>query len=203
MFRRRAYRRYPRRVPRGLGSAETGITLRRSGQPQAAQLVAGGVFGIVRPKLNDCVTTDIVALFREYRVVKCIVRFTKRIDPGAAVANQNAILQIATACDQEGVVPTAFNEITAYSNHKRGTLSADRGHTYTFYPKVINSVAVIPGTSVASVGTYSTNPWLQCTAAGVGVEMNSLLFGVISTLTTDTSVAEYVIDYVFQVRGIS
>lgn len=203
MFRRRAYRRYPRRVPRGLGSAETGIVLRRSGQPVPVTLVAGGVTAQARPKLSECVTSDITALFREYRVLKCIVRFSRRVDAGSGSANQTANLQIATACDPEGVNPTAFNEITAYSNHKRGVLSSERTFTYTFYPKVINSVAVIPGTSVASVGTYSRNPWLQCTPTGVTVEMNNLAFSIVSTLSTDVSTVEYVIDYVFQVRGIS
>lgn len=198
------YRRAARRVPRSVRTGESPIVLRRSGQPTALTLTAGGVIGVVRPKLSDCVTSDLTAIFREYRVLKCVVNFTKRSDPGnSAVTNQTTILQIALASDQEGITPTAFNEVTAYSNHKRGTLSADRAFSYTFYPKVVNSVALVPGTSVTSAGTYTRNPWLQCTDVGVTVQMNALLYSVLSTLTTDTSVVEYTIDYIFQVRGIS
>lgn len=206
MYRRRMYRRARRYgVPRPIRSGETALTLRRSGQPTAVTLSAGGVIGLVRPKLSDCVTSDLTSVFREYRVLKCVVHFTRRIDPAAPLpANTTAILQIALAADAEGVIPTAFNEVTAYSNSKHGTLSADRGMSYTFYPKVINSVSSDPSAlTVASVGTYGINPWLQCTATGVSVQMNALLYSILSTLTTDTSVVEYTIDYVFQVRGIS
>lgn len=204
MFRRRAYRRYARRVPRRIGSADTALTLRRSGQPVAVTLVAGGANGLILPKLSDCVTSDLTSIFREYRVLKCVIRWTKRIDPGSGVANQHGLLQIANACDPEASgVPASFNQVTAYSGHRRGNLTAENGLTYTFYPKVMNSVALTPGITVASVGTYPTNPWLQCTSTGVSVEMNSLIYSILSTLTTDVSVVEYVIDYVFQVRGIS
>lgn len=198
------FRRVTRRVPRRIGSGATALTLRRSGTPVAVAMVAGGANGLLAPKLSDCITSDLQAIFNEYRLLKCVIRWTKRTDPGNSLnTNQTAIVQVANACDPEGVTPTAFNEVTAYANYKRGSLSATSNFTYTFYPKVINNLAVVAGVSTASVGTYRTNPWIQCNAAGVTVQNYALAYSLLSTLTTDTSTVEYCIDYHFQVRGIS
>jgi len=204
MYRRRVSRRV-QRVPRPINTgANTVLSLRRSGQPTNISLVAGGANGIIKPKLSDVVTSDLQAIFSEYRLLKCVIRWSKRTDPGNSLnANQTGIIQVANACDTEGVPPTAFNETTAFANYRRGTLGSASTFTYTFYPKVVNSVAVIAGTSVGSVGTYRTNPWLQCNGVGVTVENYALIYSLLSTLATDTSSIEYVIDYYFQVRGIS
>lgn len=184
------------------------VTLRRTSAPTAITLAVNAagsqVFGVIQPKLGDVNTADLTPVFREYRVLKVIARFSKRIDPGnSGVTNQNTLLNIATACDPEAATPTSFTDVTAYNNHKHGILSADRTFTYTFYPKVTNSVGVIPGSTVSSVGYFPSNPWLQCSTGGVAVQMLSLLYAVKSTLTTDVSNLEYTLEYVFQVRGIA
>jgi len=205
MYRRRAFKRAMRRVPRSVtNGANTVLTLRRSGTPTNVALVAGGANGSLKPKLSDCVTSDLTPLFSEYRLLKCVIRWSKRTDPGNSLnANQTAIVQVANACDTEGVTPTAFNEVTAFDNYRRGNLGASSTFSYTFYPKCVNSLAIVAGTSVGSVGTYRTNPWIQCNGTGVTVEHYALSYSLLSTLTTDTSSCEYVIDYHFQVRGIS
>lgn len=203
MYRRRISRRRSR-VPRRIATGATALTLRRSGTPVAIALVAGGANGLIRPKLSDCLTSDLQAIFNEYRLLKCVIRWSKRSDPGNSLnANQTCLIQVANACDPEGVTPTAFNEVTSYANYRRGNLGASTMFSYTFYPKVINNVAVVAGVSTASVGTYRTNPWIQCNAAGVTVENYALSYSLLSTLVTDTSTVEYCIDYHFQVRGIS
>lgn len=202
MYRTRRFRRVRRRAPRGLGAG--GLYLVRSSQPTAITLTSGAVGLQILPKLSDCITSDLTSLFREYKLVKCVVKVNVRNDPGNSAYTGNSLLQIAAANDTEAPgAPTAFQQVTSYNNHKMGTLTADRIFYYSFRPKAVQAIGNSGAT--AYVGTFSANPWIQCSATGVGIPHNALemYIGCTNTAYTTIVAAEYILEYHFVVRGIA
>lgn len=198
MFRRRTYRRAARRVPRALSAGSGALYLVRSGTPTAVTITNGAVHGSYNPKLSDVVNSDLQAVFSEFRLVKCVVTFILRQDPSAANAAGFRNFNIACASDPENTTPTAFNEVTSFANHRRGTLQSAQGFKYTFVPKATF------GAAVGGAGVFRQNPWMLLNSSISSALFNNLMYSIISTDTVaSTFVADYVIDYHFLVRGIN
>lgn len=202
MYRARKLRRSVRRIPRPVSSGATGLYIVRSGTPTAVTITNGGVHSSYQPKLSDCVTSDLEAVFNEYKLVKCVVRWTLRKDPSSANSAGYQVYQIALANDPEGITPSAFNQTTAYANHRRGYLQSGQDFKYTFVPKATGAVG-ISGTATA-VTTFRQNPWIYLNATGITVPHSQMNYSIMSTDTTAATIqAEYCIDYHFMVKGIS
>ncbi len=124
-----------------------------------------------------------------------------RVDPANSGVVNNYQALVAAACDPENTTtPTSIIGITAYDNSYQKFLNAADKFTYTFYPKVTNSID-ISGVATAA-GSYAMNPWIRLDSTGVTVPHLSLKLGF--NVGASTTVAfDYYYDIHFDTRGIA
>lgn len=199
-------RRYPMRR-RGTAGRRKGMSqefrriVRSTGISNEAVAAATLKFDTYSPTLNQVQTSDLTAIYRLYRLKKVVMHLVPRVDPGNSGVSSNFTAYVGTCCDPESTTaPTALTQISAYDNsYQKWLVSGDR-YSYTFYPKVTNSID-ISGTATAA-GSYSTNPWLRLDSVGITVPHLCLKLGIsvgaVSSLTYDVYY-----DYHFDVKGIA
>lgn len=135
--------------------------------------ISGGY--ILSPTLGGVPTADISSAYRMFRIRKCVFTMYPRVDPANSGLVNNFQYTAYMANNPEGPVaaPTSINDMSIYDNCASKPLVSGQVFTYTFYPKVTNSVQ---GASTAvSAGSYATNPWLKFDAAGLAVPHQQLL----------------------------
>lgn len=164
--------------------------------------LATGLLG-VSPSftLGQVNTTDIVAAYRLFRLVKIRLHLVPRVDPGNSGLVNNCQAMIAAACDPEGAsAPTSISQVTSYDNSYQKLVTAADRFTYTFYPKVVNVVDNAGATSAAS--SYATNPWLLLSTAGLVIPHRQLLLYIQQGNAVALSYDHY-FEYTFQVKGLA
>lgn len=192
-YSRRSYRRY--------GSRSRGVQRMVRFTDIGTQSIAAGttVFSSTPILLSNCKTSDIIATYRYYRIRKCVLHLVPRIDPANSGLANNFQAFVAAACDPEDTAaPTAITDVTAYDNSFQKWVTSGDRFTYTFYPKVINTV---DNNGVATAaGGYGLNPWLACSAAGVSIRHQSLKIGV-KLAAASTVNFDLVTEVHFDVKG--
>lgn len=172
---RRAYRRVP--YPRAMD--HTRLVIKSTLNPVVWPAPAGGQSNAVFSfKLNDLPNyTEIVNFYSLYKIVKVVLRFHSRVDPGninaggTSATNQN-IPSLSLAFDAaKTTAPTNANDVLDYSNAKIYSLYSGRSVSYTCYPKAINT---LQGVNVAPV-----SDWIMTSNATIphyGVQANLVNF---------------------------
>lgn len=199
--RRRMLVRRRTRVPRPIVDAP--VYLERTTDQSQLTLIAG-VLGIAQVRtFNEIVSSDLVQLFSKYRLLSVTTYFTPTIDPGNSGVVNNTQLTICCCNDPEGnnVAPTALSDPGSFNNHKTGVLVAGRTWSYTYSPKVLNSIH--DGNNPVAVGTYSRNPWLILFGPGTGVPHYRLRGFIKSSSATSSQTIDVYHKFRFQVQGIS
>lgn len=154
--------------------------------------------------INGCETSDLQQVYSLYRLVKVVMRLVPRVDPANSGLSNNWQAVVAAASDPEDqATPTSITGVTAYDNSRQAFVNSGQVFKYTFYPKAANSVD-INGTATA-IGSYGRmNPWLRLNATGITVPHYNLIIGVTTgTATTTTLNFDYILDYHFDVHGLS
>lgn len=168
---------------------------------QAFQIPVGGSVGaIVDLTMGQLYTTDLVAMYRQFRLRKVVVAINPRVSPSnSGIANNYASAVIA-ACDPDGSAapPATFGEVTKYNGWRSKILTGNDDKLYiTIYPKALNVINGAAGAAV-NVGGYATNPWISLDATGLAVPHKQLvMFG------QNTGVAltfDYIAHFHFEVR---
>lgn len=152
--------------------------------------------------LSNVETSDLQAVYRLYRLRKVVLHLVPRVDPGAGTTQLQTL--VAAACDPESTaVPAGVTQVTAYDNSFSKWVQAGQRFTYTFYPKVTNTIDV-SGTATAA-GSYMMNPWLRLDSVGVNVPHLSLKLAVSTGtgLGAATQSFDYYFDHHFDVKGIA
>lgn len=196
MLPRMAYRpRYTRR------SGEFPKRMVRSSAVNTLPLVAGALGIQTNIRLDTVQTSDLIAIYRVYRIRKVVLHLYPRVNPSNSGITNNAQATVCAANDPEGgTLPTSLTQVGAYSNHRQAS-QLDREFVYTFYPKAVNTVD-IAGTS-AAVGSYGMNPWLQMNATGITVPHRQLLVYFQTSNPAATYNVDYWWDIHFDVKGIA
>lgn len=197
-YRRRPYNRYQKK---GMSGSSTKRFVRSTGYVTNVTITAGtSAFGSNNVLLSSVYTPDIITMYRLYRIRKVVAYLCPRVDAGNSGLANNFQPLVAMACDPESTaVPTGLTSITCYDNSYQKFLKSTEQFTYTFYPKVTNSVD-ISGTATAA-GSYGSNPWLRLDATGITVPHLSLKYGIITPALTTVSY-DIAYDIHFDVRGI-
>lgn len=186
---RRAPRRYMPMVRYRLSPMRQYSNIVRTTQIYSTSIPASGFLAFASQfiKLNLVKTSDLLAAYDLYKIRKVQAVFCPCYDPGNSGIGGNNQICINAACDPSTTAtPTAVLDITAYDNHRSAWLVSGKSWTYTFYPKVINTVDN-SGTATAS-GSYAVNPWLQLTTSGVDIPHRQLLFSVGTTAAPSVAV---------------
>lgn len=197
---RKRYSRRPRMIRRMRPDAIK--TLVRTTPLATYNTLATGLLG-VSPSftLGQVFTNDIVAAYRLFRLVKIKLHLVPRVDPGNSGLVNNCQAFIAAACDPEGsTAPTSISQVTSYDNSYQKLVTASDRFTYTFYPKVVNVVDNAGTSSAAS--SYSTNPWLLLSTAGLVIPHRQLLLYIQQGNAVALSYDHY-FEYTFQVKGLA
>lgn len=151
--------------------------------------------------LNQVQTTDLTGIYRLFRLRKVVLHLVPRVDSSNSGVTNNYQAFIACACDPESTAaPSSTLAVTAYDNsYQKFVTSGDR-FTYTFYPKVTNTVD-LSGAATA-VGSYGMNPWLRLDSTGITVPHLSVKFSATTGASTSI-VFDYYYDLHFDVKGIA
>lgn len=197
-------RRYRRRFTKKANFGYRRIV--RSSAINAVSIAGSGttLAGIYDIALQNVQTSDLVATYTQYRIRKVVLHMTPRVDPANSGVSNNHQCVMAACMDPEG--PAAISTvqgITAYDNSYQKWVNAGEQFTYTFYPKVVNTVD-INGTATAA-GSYGMNPWLQLTATGITVPHKRLLYLVQTGAPVSASglFFDFYFDIHFDVKGFS
>lgn len=199
--RRITFRRRPMRRSRPMPVDYRRIV--RSSTTLTSLAITAGTFNSVVSNiaLNGCQTSDLTAAYRLYRIRKIVLHLVPRYDNGNSSLATNVQCVVAAANDPEGTTaPGSLSAVTAYDNGYQKWLKSGTGFTYTFYPKVVNSVD-ISGTATAA-GSYAMNPWLQLNSTGITVPHRQLVLAV-GCNTSSTINFDYYFDYHFDVKGMA
>lgn len=191
----RGAKRVGRSVRRTRRSRTTTFT--RTVAPGYWTLTAGVFSGSLDVALSGVQTSDLIAMYDQYKINYVDLHIMPRFDPAQSGVTNNAQCFGAFACDPTGQVTTpTWIQVTAFANAKVAPLVAGRSVRYRFRPRVINTL---------SGGNYSVNTsdWLVCSAAGVALPHLRLLANITSTLTTDTNGFDYVLSINFTVKDAS
>lgn len=155
------------------------------------------------PKLNAVETADLITIWKQYRLEKCVLHLVPVVDAGSQPSQY--VAWVGAAADPERgatPVPASPLEITAYENSYQKWLLPSDHFTYTFYPKVVS--AVYNGGATSASGSFKgRNPWLQCNAAGIQIDHQSLLLYIKGTNPAANQAFSYYVDYYFTCDGIS
>lgn len=198
-----AKRRMTRRFSKGMSTNMTKRFVRSTSLTgNSLQVTATtAAYTSINASLNNVLTSDLTPVYRLYRIRKVVLHLVPRVDTAnsAQVSNYNAF--VSAACDPESTAaPANPTQVSAYDNsYQKFVTSGDR-FTYTFYPKVTNSVD-INGTASA-VGSYAANPWLRLDSTGITVPHLSLKLAIQTNAATTLNF-DYYFDYHFDVRGIA
>lgn len=150
--------------------------------------------------LSNVQVSDLTPIYRLFRIRKVVLHLVPRVDPGNSGLVNNFQCMIAAACDPESTAaPTNITQVTAYDNSYQKLLTAGEKFTYTFYPKVTNTIDVSGAATAA--GSYATNPWVRLDATGITVPHLSIKLGIQSAVTTMNF--DYYYDLHFDTRGIA
>lgn len=205
--RRRAFRRYGRRLPRGrvFGEGPAKTLIRTSPIFSTSVSAATSVYNVYSPILGSAsigvYTSDLTSAFRLYKIKKVVLKLVPRVDPANSGLTNNFQALVAVACDPEDTsTPGSIGAITAYDNSYQKFITSSNQLTYTFYPKPVNAVGVSGAT--AYVGSYASNPWLQLNATGLTVPHNALKLGINTGSSTTINFDMY-FEYHFLVKGIA
>lgn len=194
-------KRYSRRPLRRFGKVfEHAKTLVRTTPLATFNTLATGLYG-ANPSfsLSQVQTSDLITSYRLFRLVKIKLFLVPRVDPGNSGTVNNCQAMVACACDPEGTtVPTSISQVTAYDNSYQKIITASDRLTYTFYPKVVNTVDNA-GTATAA-GSYRSNPWLMLSTAGALIPHRQLLI-YIQQGNAVAQAYDHYFEYTFQVRG--
>lgn len=180
---------YPRK--RALSKKRTSRTVTRAGS--SARIVryhrtsapitfsiagaATNVCGTQIIKLSDVFTSDILAMYDQYRVVKAVATFSPLVDPGNNGVSGNFVADCFLANEPTGQDATATNaqDLSRYANYKTMPIVSGRYMTYTFYPKALNTISGSAGS--VNQGSYGFgNPWIALSSAGVQVPHYNLYY---------------------------
>lgn len=202
--RRRSYRRrYRRRLYKSNDDGYRRFV--RSSNLGTKQIPVGGTYisSADDIKLSDINTGDLTGIYRLYRIRKVVLHLTPRIDPANSGLSNNFQSVVACAVDPEGAVaPTTMRAITSYDNSYQKWVNSGEQFTFTFYPKVINTVDV-SGTATAA-GSYGRNPWLQLSSSGITVPHKQLLVFIgIQAPATSALSFDFYWDVHFDVKGVA
>lgn len=180
----------------------TQLTLRRTTGVQSVTLSSGQYFGFSDLKLSDIQTTDIIASYDAYRIKSVNVYVTPQQDAGNSQYSGTSNIHCYLACDTrtDTGTPVGVGMITALENFQYRVLVAGKVCSYKFVPKPL-LIVDNNGLAVAAA-QIDTNPWIQCTAAGVILPHHRLLVGLKTSNGANTQAIDLVYEYTFEVRGI-
>jgi hypothetical protein len=190
----RGVRRLGRSVRRTRDSAQ--MVLTRSAQPVTVSLVAGAYSGIVSPTLGLVQTSDLIAMYDQYKIIGVKVTMIPLYDPGQSGITNNTDIWVSMSCDPTAqVTAPTWLQVTAFENARSGPLVAGKPFTYTFRPRAINTLAA---------GSFAVNnsDWLILSgpAAGTSVPHERLLINLTSNLAANVTSFTYKLDITFAVK---
>jgi hypothetical protein len=170
------------------------LTLSRTTAPGAVTLVAGQGVLTSSPALNLVTTTDLAAMYDQYKINWMEIRLIPGYDPGQSGVTNNADVWVIAACDPTGSLSApSWGQLAEFDNHKVAPLVAGREFRYRFRPKCVNALA-------AGNVAVNASDWLFLTSAGVGVAHNQLGLVVLSASPSSTLTYTYVIEINFSVK---
>lgn len=204
-----SYRPKSRRRPRRMPVVRYNRSLRlykyqsmvRSTNIQQLAIVAGqfNAWLVNSVKLNQVKHFDLIEAYDLYRIKRVDLVLVPTYDPALTTPTRNNQMMISVACDPTNPpVPSTMVEIGGYDNHRSGWLTADSVFVYKFYPKATNTVDNA-GTS-QPVGSYSTNPWLRLSTAGVDIPHFSLVLGTASVAASPAAPNEFRFSYYYRIH---
>lgn len=173
------------------------LTITRAVAPNTFTLVAGEAAGNLAPVLSWAQTSDLTAMYDQYKLVKVRIRLIPRYDPAQSGVTNNSDVWVAMACDPTGqVTAPTWAQVAAFSNAKVAPLVAGREFSYTFKPKATNSL---------SAGNYAVNEsdWIILSAGGINVPHNNLIYDIKSGNSSAVTAYDYVLEYTIVVRSVS
>jgi hypothetical protein len=121
--------------------------------------------------LNTVYTTDILAMYRQYRMKKVVITFFPRVSPANSGITNNYSGTMIAACDPDGFpsAPVSVAEVAQLDGWRSKSITgATDKFSFTFYPKVLNSISGTGGVA-APLGSYTVNPWLTLSTGGIAV----------------------------------
>lgn len=188
----RAARRVGRNARRTGSSPQ--LTLTRTTAPFSITLVAGEASGLNDATLNAVQTSDLIAMYDQYKINYVDAYFMIRADPGNSGVVNSTNLWITTACDPVGnyTAPT-WTQVSSFQNSQTGTLQSDRVYRYRYSPRAVNSLA-------AGSFAVNTSDWIFLNSTGVTVPHQRLYWDIKSTNTSNTGVVECSLAYNFSVK---
>lgn len=183
-------------------SRHTLLTLRRATGVQSVTLSSGSYLGFTDLTLSTIQTADLIASYDAYRLKSVTVYVTPQQDAGNSQYSGTSNIHCYLACDtrNDTGTPVSLSVITALENYQYRVLVAGRVCSYKFVPKPL--LAVDNNGVTVAAAQIDTNPWLQCTAAGVSLPHHRLLLGLKTSNGSNTQAVDLVYEYVFEVRGI-
>lgn len=173
------------------------LTMTRTTAPFSISLVAGVGSGVYAPTLGACQTSDLIAMYDEYKINWMEFILIPRYDPGQSGVTNNSDVFVVAACDVTGALsaPT-FTQLSAFDNSKVAPLQAGKSFRYRFVPRAINTLAS---------GNYAVNQsdWIILNASGVNVPHNQLGFVIQTPLATNVLAYDYIVRINFSVKQAS
>jgi hypothetical protein len=176
-------------------SAATTLVVREKA-PAALTMVAGEISNTFSIFLNSVEFADLQAAYDCYKIEWAEAVFQLQDDPGdGVVAGKNAWIVCGNDTTGQTTTPT-FTQVSAFENHKTGTLSSGKTFTYRFAPKALNALAT---------GNFAVNQsdWLVLSTAGAAVSHNSLLVNIKTTDTASVQKVDYIIRLGIRVKQMS
>lgn len=172
-----------RMVPRNMSTGV--IPMVRNTGISSIALVGGVSTSFADNTLSAVFNSDLTSMYDVYRIKKVTVVFTPTYDPGNSSTGVNGqIMHFAVACDTQGSASSLATTTAAGSflGYKTAFIPSGQTFTYSYYPKAVNTVD--NNGAATAVGTYGTNPWLLCNAAGILIPHRRLLWRVETSATS-------------------
>jgi hypothetical protein len=188
-----------RRARQGTGRLRSHppITFTRTSAVQTIGLVAGEASGSATPALSQVQTSDLIGMYDEYKINWVKFRLIPRYDSGQSGVTNNTNVWVAAASDVTGqVTAPTFVQVTAFDNHKVGSLVSGTEYTYTFSPKAVNALA-------AGNLAVNRNDWIVLSAAGVAVAHQNLIYNIKSLNAGNILNFDFIFEVNFSVKQAS
>lgn len=139
--------------------------------------VGGFVGNTLDITLSQVYTTDLQAMYRQFRLKKVVAVIYPRVSPANSGIANNYATSVVAACNPDGQAgaPATFSEVSILNGWRSKSLTgAEDKLVFTFYPKALNVINGAAGAAV-SAGGYQANPWITLNATGIAVPHKQLV----------------------------
>lgn len=163
-------------IPRRRFSSYRSLVRSTTSVPALAVPVGGFAATTYDCNLSNVYTTDLIAMYRQFRIRKVVAVITPRVSPANSGIANNFATGLIAGCNPDGqaAAPATFNEVCQFPWRSKHVTGADDKLIFTFYPKALNVINGAAGAAV-SAGGYASNPWITLNATGIAVPHKQLL----------------------------